>query len=67
MSEETLKPNEYRCDHCGGVYEKIWSDEEAMAESKENFGDIPADDLAIICDDCYNKFMGIQPKEVSES
>ena len=43
----------YRCGKCGETYEREWSDEEAMNESTELFGDLPASDLAIVCDDCF--------------
>jgi len=31
-----------------------WSDEQAIAESVAMFGTQPAEDLAIVCDDCFN-------------
>lgn len=48
-----LHPKEYRCDACGGVFGEGWSDEAAVAESAALFGDIPADDRAKVCDDCF--------------
>lgn len=27
-----MNPDEYRCNHCGGVFKKGWTDEEAFAE-----------------------------------
>lgn len=61
---EALKPNEYRCAHCGEVYEKGWTEAEALAESAENFGPIASDDVAVVCDDCYKKMVAaIPPKE----
>jgi hypothetical protein len=48
----------YQCAHCGGVFEKGWSDEEATAEAADNFGEAPkGDDAAVVCDDCYQGFM----------
>ena len=35
--ETILKPNEYQCEACKGVFEKGWSDEEALNEAKELF------------------------------
>ena len=53
-----MKDNEYKCDMCGGVFEKGWPDEEAKAEAEQNFGK-PVEqwneEAAIICDDCYQK------------
>lgn len=54
-----LKENEYQCDNCGEVYEKGRPDTEALAESVEKFGYLADNDVAVICEDCYNKMMGI--------
>lgn len=45
----------YRCAACGHEFEKEWSDEEAMAESKLLWGDLPEKDLCVICDDCFER------------
>lgn len=53
-----LKLNEYKCEHCGVVYKKAWSDEEAKQEAEEIFGKHPDnwnDEQVIICDDCFTK------------
>ena len=58
MSE--LKPGEFRCAQCGGVFEKLWTEERALAEYWKIFGKLP-DALkkakAELCDACYRKFM----------
>lgn len=54
MTHEKLKPNEYRCDACGVINEKGWSDEDAEKESKELWGTLALEDRAVICDDCFN-------------
>lgn len=54
---ESLKPNEYQCAVCHGVFERALSDEEALAELQSNFGGFPKDECALVCDDCYNKIM----------
>lgn len=56
-----LKENQYQCAKCGGVFTKGWSDEEAEAEYKKDFGYLPPvlkDDPFLICDDCYNEIFG---------
>lgn len=53
-----MKENEFKCAMCGGVFEKGWTDEEATAEAVSIFGEHREDD-AIVCDDCWNEFMGI--------
>lgn len=45
----------YVCSKCKETFEEEWSDEKAMKEAKELFGDIPRSGLMIVCDDCYNK------------
>lgn len=33
-----------------------WSEEQAMEESRILFGEVPKDQLACICDDCFKEF-----------
>ena len=49
--------DEYTCERCHKTYQKGWSDEEAMEESEDIFGEIPKEDRAVICDDCWNYIM----------
>lgn len=49
-----MEKNEYKCDRCGNVYKNGWSDEEAESEANEIWGNIPEEERAIICDDCFN-------------
>lgn len=59
-----MKNNEYKCAMCGGIFEKGWTDEEAVEECKENFGEemTCTGDNEMVCDDCYSK---ICPEEHS--
>lgn len=50
-----IKENEYQCANCGEIYEKGWTEEEALKEKEENFRDIPINKCAVVCDDCYKK------------
>lgn len=47
----------YTCDECGATHEKGWTDAEATAEMVANFGELDADDIAVVCDDCYRKMV----------
>lgn len=59
-----MKKKKYKCAMCGGIFETDRSDEEAMQECIDNFGEMAIlDDCDIICDDCYNK---INPEEHPE-
>ena len=50
-----LKENEFKCASCNEVFEKVWSDEEAMEESRILWEDnLPK---AVICDDCFKRGM----------
>lgn len=50
-----MNNNEYRCEACGGVFIKGWSDEEAEEEYVTSFDD---QDRAMVCADCYKMIMG---------
>lgn len=49
-----LKPNEYQCSVCEGVFDKGWTDEEAKAELDVKF-QVPVEQCDVVCDDCYKK------------
>ena len=52
--QRRLKPDEYRCAACKGVFVKGWSDEEAKEEFHSDFPDMPIDEeTSLICDHCY--------------
>ena len=51
-----LKKNEFKCEICGEVYEKAWSDEEAMEEATNIWDKKDLDSgMAIICDNCFDR------------
>ena len=55
-----MKPDEFRCKQCGGVFEKEWTEEKALAEYRKMFGGLPnaiKKDKEPLCDDCYKKLM----------
>ena len=47
--------NTFQCAMCKGVFEKGQSEEEALAELKQHFGDIPPEECGMVCDDCWQK------------
>jgi hypothetical protein len=55
MSQTPVGPNQYRCDACGGVFDKGWTEEEALAELAEVFLGFDKEECAVVCDDCYKK------------
>jgi hypothetical protein len=54
-----MKADEYQCAMCGGIYTKGWSEQEARAETQQYWPDTPQEELAVICDDCWQ---GVQPE-----
>lgn len=55
MSE--VKPNEYQCEMCGGVFKKKLTDAEATEQFHQEFKGVPVapENLAIVCDECYQE------------
>lgn len=51
----------YTCEQCGGTFEKGWSDEESAAEAQSIWGDLSTEDVALICEDCWQQ---IRPDRV---
>jgi rubredoxin len=49
----------YDCMNCGGTFEYVngWTEEDAIAERKNNFPGIPDDQFSVICEDCYQEKM----------
>lgn len=57
MAELLLKPkikkNQFQCSACGGIFDKGWSDKDALHEFRESYPTMPMEEAAIICDDCF--------------
>ena len=63
MAGSALRKNEYECAVCRGVFEKGWSDEEALEEKTELFGAVPAEECSVVCDDCFEILMRRRPPD----
>lgn len=53
------------CAVCGEAYDKARTDAEALAELHRDYGDVPLDQVAMVCDDCYRRYthwLAQQPK-----
>jgi hypothetical protein len=46
----------FACERCEQTFDKILSDHEVLAEMIQNFGPVPIEQQATICDDCYQEF-----------
>jgi hypothetical protein len=49
----------FTCAMCSEVFNKGWTEEEALAEKKNKFGDMPIEDMDVVCEDCYREIMGL--------
>lgn len=47
----------YVCAVCQQTFEEDWTEEEALAELQENFGNYTPEECDIVCDDCYKKIL----------
>lgn len=52
MTKEIRK---YQCAACGKEFVSPWTEEEALAEAKQLWGDVPKEQMVVICDDCFAK------------
>lgn len=52
---QAVEHGQFRCAWCGGVFEKDWSEEEALAELKAHFGSLKPEECVQVCEDCYQK------------
>lgn len=52
-----MKTETYFCSACGGEFEKMQSDADAIQESEFYFGPTPREQLTVVCDDCFRWLM----------
>ncbi len=48
----------YKCAVCDGEFETSWSNEEALVEKDQIFGNVAIEECEVVCDDCYQKLIG---------
>ena len=55
--------NSFVCAICGDIFEEDATEEDALLELKNNFGEvITINQCVIVCDSCYEKATGIRIK-----
>lgn len=59
MDRRLKKGDEYRCGCCGGTFAAERDDDEALTECEIREGELPPDELEVVCDDCFRKVMGL--------
>ena len=59
--------NTYTCSACNQVFEKGWDDSEAFAESEAMFGATAPEDLAVVCDDCFQEMTRAMQRIVEQT
>lgn len=57
MREPNMKETKFKCSVCMDEFDKGWSEEEAIKEMADNFDDVSKEECALVCDDCYLRFM----------
>lgn len=60
-SEDLPTGPTFTCEGCGGVFVRSWSNEEAAAETVEVFGAEALDDVAIVCEACWQAMRSDMP------
>jgi hypothetical protein len=50
-----MKSNEFKCFICKEVFEKGWTEQEAIVELNANYPGFTIEDCDMVCDDCYQK------------
>lgn len=53
---------EFTCVMCGGTFKESTKEKDAIAEMRENFGDIKKEDCGIVCNDCYEQMFPYFPE-----
>lgn len=47
----------FTCEHCGGTFEKEWTDDEAQAEADDLWGSALGDDPAVISENGFQSMI----------
>ena len=53
MSASKLRPDQYRCARCRGVFGKGLPDADAAARFEARFPAVRLEESALVCDDCF--------------
>lgn len=55
MTEQELRDDQFQCAMCYDIFDKERSDEEALIECRSYFGELPIEELAVVCSKCWEK------------
>ena len=50
-----MSDKRWKCAMCGDEFVSERPDGEAKAEAEANFGSLAPEEMAVVCDDCYQK------------
>ena len=58
-----MKENEYQCAHCGGIFEPEpdWTEDKRWAEHESNFPGESHETVEVVCEDCYQAMIRVEP------
>lgn len=65
-TNENPTADQYQCWSCGGIFNKGWSDKEAIEELDNRMPGANLEECAVVCDDCYNEMIIIEETETGE-
>jgi hypothetical protein len=57
-----MSKKEFKCEMCGGVFEKGWSDADAIEEAVNN--GVAEEPCGVVCDDCFKKTPWYKPDPI---
>ena len=60
----TVETRTLLCEACDCTFETDISEDEAMKEKEEIFGDTPREECMVICDDCFKEL--VTPDRVAD-
>lgn len=47
----------FKCSMCGETFQSGWTDEEALAEMRTQWGELKPDERQIVCSECHEKIL----------
>jgi len=48
-----MSSDSFKCAMCGGIFRKVLSHEQALANLRKRFPGVEPEECGIVCDDCF--------------
>ena len=52
-----MTTRQYTCQGCGRSFVSEWTEEEKMQEMRDLWGNLPPEEQATVCDDCFQRLL----------